>query len=295
MPELKAMNFPLDDGARAGLIFRGDILVHRQVPALVEMLALADRLIRGAFHPRAPVLAHASCDPAEFAARAEKLRATFRRHAEIKRLHMRALEQVGVELRETFWDVLRLRVQPSGTSRESATVRSLPPHRDTWGSNLMEQINWWHPIYPVARDRTMVVYPAYWERPIANDSDRWDIRELRKRRARGEKGDYPLLPVATEPVETKGELPIVIEPGDLLCFSGAHLHGSVANESGLTRFSAEFRTVNEQDRGDGRGPRNVDGRASHVAVELFRGITDSRRLGSRRPHAPRSKTRRAAS
>ena len=131
MAELQAMNVPHDDGARAELVFRGEILVHRQVPALV--------------------------------------------------------------------------------------------------------------------------------RAIANDSDRWDIRELRERRAAGKKGDYPLLPVATEPVETADELRIVIEPGDLLCFSGAHLHGSVANTSGLTRFSAEFRTVNERDRRDGRGARN-DGR-----------------------------------
>jgi len=38
-----------------------------------------------------------------------------------------------------------------------------------------------------------------------------------------------------------------VEPGDFLCFSSAHLHGTMPNESQRTRFSVEVRTVSALD------------------------------------------------
>jgi ectoine hydroxylase-related dioxygenase (phytanoyl-CoA dioxygenase family) len=88
----------------------------------------------------------------------------------------------------------------------------------------------------------------------------------------------PIVPTPTEPVDTASELRIVIEPGDLLCFSGAHLHASVPNTSGATRFSVELRTVTAQDVQGKRGAPNVDGEAPRVAWRWFKGITSSASL-----------------
>ena len=85
----------------------------------------------------------------------------------------------------------------------------------------------------------------------------------------------PIVPTPTEPVDADSELRIVIEPGDLLCFSGAHVHASVPNTSGATRFSVELRTVTAEDIQAGRGAPNVDGEAPRVAWRWFRGITSS--------------------
>ena len=54
---------------------------------------------------------------------------------------------------------------------------------------------------------------------------------------------------------------MVVEPGDLLCFSGAHLHASVPNTSAEARVSVELRTVNRDDLEEGRGAPDLDGRA----------------------------------
>ena len=54
-------------------------------------------------------------------------------------------------------------------------------------------------------------------------------------------------------VESASELRVVVEPGDLLCFSGAHLHASVPNATGVARFSVEARTVDAEDVGAGAG------------------------------------------
>ena len=69
------------------------------------------------------------------------------------------------------------------------------------------------------------------------------------------------------------ELRLVVEPGDLLCFSGAHLHASVPNSTGVARFGVEARTVDVGDVADDRSVPNVDGEAPRVAKDWFRQST----------------------
>jgi hypothetical protein len=134
-------------------------------------------------------------------------------------------------------------------------------HRDTWGSNVAQQTNWWATIRPLSAERTIAFYPSYWSRPIANTSADWDLDEIRARRRSGMRDeDIEIVPEPSEPVDTSSELRMVIEPGDLLCFSGAHLHASVPNVSERTRVSVELRTVSLDDFVRGRGAPNLDGR-----------------------------------
>ena len=171
-----------------------------------------------------------------------------------------------MDLDRSYWDWLHLRIQPHQDFTEAG---SLGYHRDTWSSNIDAQTNWWTPVLPITRERTIALYPAYWSRALANTSASWDLERVR---------EMPLVPRPCEPVNADSEVRIVIEPGDLLCFSGAHLHASVPNTSGATRFSVEVRTVAAIDVQAGRGARNVDGEAPCVAWRWFRGITSSASL-----------------
>jgi ectoine hydroxylase-related dioxygenase (phytanoyl-CoA dioxygenase family) len=83
-------------------------------------------------------------------------------------------------------------------------------------------------------------------------------------------------------VDTSSELRIIIEPGDLLCFSGAHLHASVPNVSERTRVSVELRTVNLDDFLRGRGAPDLDGHAPQVQLEWFRSIAGGSPLSAAR-------------
>ena len=78
-----------------------------------------------------------------------------------------------------------------------------------------------------------------------------------------------LVPEPSEPVDTASELRLVIEPGDLLCFSAAHVHAGVPNSAGVARFSVEVRTVDAGDVADDHGAPNVDGEAHRVAKDWF--------------------------
>jgi len=115
----------------------------------------------------------------------------------------------------------------------------------------------------------LAFYPAYWEEPVKNTSRGWDLEQIRAGRS-----DAPVVPGPTETVNLASELRPVIEPGDLLLFSGAHLHASVPNTTGVSRFSIEVRTVDAGDAADGRGAPNVDGEAPRMASGWFRHVED---------------------
>ena len=227
--------------------------MFKRVRALTEVTSVADELI-----PAAP--GEDEIDDAK---------SRFTEDPRIDRLMRSALDQVGVATDRTYWDPPRLRIVPP---RSEGQVGTIGFHRDTWGSNVLAQTNWWLPLRPLTDERTIAFYPEYWSKAIANTSSDWDLAEIVARRRAGEPVDaLPIVPEPSEPVATDAELRIVIEPGDLLCFSGAHLHASVPNTSAEARISVELRTVNSDDLERGRGaaqPRRARSRDPVLLVSL---------------------------
>ncbi len=270
VPAVQAFAGALEDGLRREFVYRGDLLIFKDVEAMTELCSFTDELIRKSVGVSDPVRAQFELDREAYVARIGKLQKQYRKHPRVKQLFLAALESVGVELRLTCWDWLHLRVLPHGEGNADRRTARLGIHRDTWSSNIYAQTNWWAPIYPITPGRTIAFYPAYWSSPVENTSGDWDLEEIRSGRS-----SAPLVPEPTEPVDTASELRPVIEPGDLLCFSGAHLHASVPNSTGVARFSVEVRTVDARDAAeDGRGAPNVDGEAPRVAKDWFRHVVD---------------------
>ncbi|MGI8910216.1 MAG: hypothetical protein ACR2JR_06645 [Rubrobacteraceae bacterium] len=259
----------LADEERRRIVYDSDLLVFKAVSPMKELCAFADDLIRNSLDTGDPVMAQYEMDRDDYLSRVETLQKRFREHGDAKGLFLATLESTGVDLDRVFWDWLYLRVLPSGGEYASGRAAKLGFHRDTWASNVYSQTNWWAPIYPITAGRTLAFYPDYWSRPLRNTSGAWDLEEVRARRRAGE--PVALVPEPDEPVDTSSELRPVISPGDLLCFSGAHLHASVPNATGLARFSIEARTVDAEDTALNLGAPNVDGEAPRVALEWFRG------------------------
>jgi Phytanoyl-CoA dioxygenase (PhyH) len=246
----------LDDERRGELVYAGGLLVFRDVAPLSEVARLTEEMIGEA----------ASID---------ELQARFKRDQRVNDLFRAALEDVGVAVERTYWDPAHLRVVPPIEDHAGPQIGRIGVHRDTWGSNVPQQTNWWATLRPLSALRTIAFYPRYWEQPIANNSADWDLDAVRERRRSGVRvEELPIVPEPTEPVDTESELRMVIEPGDFLCFSGAHLHASVPNTSDSTRYSVELRTVYIDDLTAGRGAPNLDGRAPAHPLEWFRSMDD---------------------
>ena len=255
-------------------LFRGEILAFRRMPAMTALVERARAMSCQAFAPHAPPDAQASLDRADFLARAGDLRRSFMRDEGVRAAYRAVIAALGLDPARTYADRLILRLQPSGDTHRGRRVRDLPAHRDTWGSNVMAQINLWGPVFPVEPGATMVIWPALFGRPVANTSAEWDLERLRE-----SPGRYPLLPECRAPLDDACGVPVLIEPGDLLCFSGAHLHASRLNRTGRTRLSIDSRIVDGGDVRAGRGAANVDGHAPRVGWEWFRGVADGEPLG----------------
>jgi hypothetical protein len=59
-------------------------------------------------------------------------------------------------------------------------------------------------------------------------------------------------------MELDPQLRLVCKVGGIILFSGAHMHSTVQNSSGYTRFSIDFRTVHLDDVVAHSGAPNID-------------------------------------
>jgi hypothetical protein len=199
MASIQVITGPLDDEQRGEALFGGDVLIFKDVAPLRRLSTLASEFVRAVFG-EAPAHAQFALGTEEFKARASALVERWQRDPAALEGFRQVLRDVGVELDRGYWDWLHLRIQPHQDFTKTGT---LGHHRDTWSSNIYAQTNWWTPILPITRERTIALYPAYWSRPLANTSATWDLERVR---------EMPIVPRPTEPVDADSELRIVIEP-----------------------------------------------------------------------------------
>ncbi len=250
-------------GAISEALFAGTLIVCRKLEPVQALVARA----------RAIVEQHVGDHPSEaerrlyaqaFQKTAQQIRNQVQNDETIEDCWQQTLAALGYIPSEVYRDRVRLRVVPSRPEARTRTIRPLEPHRDTWGSGVMAQVNWWLPLYPLHPQRTMLLWPDRFREAVSNTSDQWDYEELMQ----GRTGDYPLLPVARSIPPEPGE-PVLIEPGELLLFSAAHLHAGISDASGRTRFSLDTRTVWKRDVETGRGAPDVDRAPRRVYWEMF--------------------------
>ena len=254
----------MDDRARGDAIFAGALVVFAGVEGLAEFRTRVDELVRASFGVHEPELAQSTMPRAVYLDAVRTVQKAVRADALAHRLLLDALSSTGLDRSETYWDWVHLRVLPSGSEfADSGTGW----HRDTWASSLDAQTNWWTPIYPITADRTISFAPAHWSTPVENSSAGWSP------------GSAELIPRPLEALDPD-EQRVVIEPDDLLCFSGAQLHGTVANDTGRARFSVEVRTISRTDVREGRGAPAVDATAPRPQFGWFRHAVDGSRLST---------------
>ena len=242
-------------------LFDGALVVLPGLPSVAELGARVRGILAETFAADELCCVEVGLSEADFRRLALLARRRVTGDAAVAELWRATLTAVGLATDAMWLDRIRLRVVPSRRDIDHRRLQVLAPHRDTWGSGIAAQVNWWLPLYPLADTRTMLVWPHLFRRPIANDSAAWSFEAARN-------GGL-LLPTAQ--VEPPGaSVPIRLEPGQLLAFSAAHLHGGVADASGLTRFSIDTRTVWEADRLAGRGAPNVDGPAATPDRQMWR-------------------------
>ena len=246
-------------------LFEGALVVFDGLRPVTRLVDRGRAILTRVFETEEPSVRECHLSAPSFRRLAMRAREVVARDATVARHWWDTLTVIGYRPDATWLDRIRLRTVPSRGDIDHPRLQTLPPHRDTWGSGIMAQINWWLPLYPLAESRTMLLWPDAFRHPVANNSDEWSFEASKN----GSREDYPLLPVAhTRP--TQPGVPVLIEPGQLLGFSAAHLHAGASDASGRTRFGVDTRSVWEPDRSSSRGAPNVDGAARAEMWRWFR-------------------------
>src|SRR5437879_8164188 len=256
------LDAPITDEKRRELLYRGQLLVYSPTPRSLALVGFARKMAEEAFHPLDPETAQFHLPVERYAAILADLKPKFIHAPESKKSIQGMLCELGADQEKTYFDVPRMR---SSTSDEFLTVGiayAFHPHRDTWYSAPMCQINWWMPIYPIVPENAMAFHPRYWSQGVRNGSAGYNYAEWnrtsRHNAAQFVKQDTRVQPKPEEPLELDPQIRVIAPPGGVLLFSAAQMHSSVPNNSGRTRFSVDFRTVHEDDVATRRGAPNVD-------------------------------------
>jgi hypothetical protein len=257
-------------------LYRGDLVILTKLRALDKFVDYMRAEFTELFAPHDPEHVHEHIEPAEMATILGIWKPRWI-HAERTRELVRAIiAAAGFDPEYTHYDVPKPRTSfPSG-HLTTGIAFAFPWHRDVWYGAPAQQINWWLPVFPVRETNAMSFDLANFARAVPNTSGDFDYYENNARRLTTAKSvgkENQARPGAIDHAPSVDVIPLPA-PGQVLLFSGAQLHTSIPNSSGLARYSADFRTVNTRDLRAGTGAPLVDAYCTGTAIRDFVSIKD---------------------
>jgi hypothetical protein len=267
------------DEMRAAL-YAGNLAVLTDLPSVARFVDYTRDQLARLFAPYDPEHLHEHLEPKAVALVLGDWKPRFI-HAERSRDLVRAItEEAGFPAGHTLYDVPRPRTSFPVGHLTTGIAFAFPWHRDVWYSAPAQQVNWWLPVFPVRAANAMEFDLACFDQPVPNTSGDFDYYRNNVSRlttAQQVKQERQARPAATghDPAHTLTPLP---SPGQVLLFSGAHLHKSIPNTSGIARFSVDFRTLDTRDLLSGRGAPLVDVDCTGTAIRDFASVADDSRL-----------------
>jgi hypothetical protein len=168
-------------------------------------------------------------------------------------------------------DPVRLRAVTHLGHENPKAAPAYTAHRDSWYGNPQAQINWWIPLHDVTEADSFAFFYNQFDKPVENNSGDFDYDEWMKtvgwQSTSGKAAVYPA--VAEGILDAEDGVAFSAKAGDIILFSCAHLHQTVKNASGLTRFSIDFRTVHLGDHEAGKGAVNVDNQSAGCSLKDY--------------------------
>lgn len=257
-------------------LYNGDLVLLTRLPKLADLVAYMRQELTELFAPHDPEHAHEYIDPDGMA----KLLGAWKPrwiHAERSRELVRSvITEAGFDPGHTHYDVPKPRTSFPQGHLTTGIAFAFPWHRDVWYSAPAQQVNWWLPIFPVRETNAMSFDLASFAREVPNTSADFDYYDNNSRRfgaAKSVRKEGQSRPGAIDHTPSVDVIPLPA-PGDVLLFSGAQLHRSIPNTSGLARYSIDFRTLDVGDLLNGRGAPLADAWCTGTSVRDFVRVAD---------------------
>jgi len=272
----------ISDDERRVALFAGDLFVYSPTPSTSALVAHAREMIEDAFGSRDPLTAQHEMTPEEYVEIVAPLKPAFIHHDRTKQLVTQVLGELGADTEQVYFDVPRLRSMTSDNFLNAGVALQFHPHRDTWFSAPLAQVNWWMPVYEVTPDSCMAFHPRNFDVAVPNSSSEYNYyvwnQTGRRDAAKQIHKETRKQPTALEEVDLDPQIRLVTSPGSPILFSGAQFHSTVPNTAGVTRYSIDFRTVHRADLERGVAAPNADSEPQGTTLRDFMRSTDHERL-----------------
>ena len=257
-------------------LYEGNLIILTQLPAVRSLVEYTRERLAELFSPYDPEHAHEYFDKIEMARMLGAWKPTFIHSDRSKDLVRQIIKDAGFPAEHTHYDVPKPRTSFPAGHLTTGVAFAFPWHRDVWYSAPAQQINWWLPIFAARPDNSMSFDLPSFDQRVPNSSNAFDYYQnnaVRLTTATQVTTERQARPGALDhkPVHELVALPA---PGAILLFSGAQLHTSIPNTSGLARYSIDFRTVDTHDLKAGRGAPLVDVECTGTSIRDFRNVVD---------------------
>ncbi len=270
------------DEVRRKRLYEGQVFIFSPRKSTLALINHAREMIEGAFGKIDPRQAQHHMPVEKYVEICTPLKPGFIHHPKTKGLIRDIMEEFRCDLEKTYIDVPRLRMVTSDGYLTSGVGYAHHPHRDTWYSAPMSQLNWWLPIYDIETEMSMAFHPQYFDKPIKNGSADFNYYEWnsvgRKDASKHIKTDTRKQPKPEEDLELWPQIRFVPPAGGIIIFSATNLHSTVPNTAGLSRYSIDFRTVNLDDVKSKGGAANIDSRCTGTSLRDFMRAKDLERM-----------------
>jgi hypothetical protein len=259
-----------------GALYEGNLVLLTRLRSLAELVEYVREELAELFAPHDPQHVHEHVGPEEMAKILGGWKPRFIHAERSRKLVREIIQEAGFPAEHTHFDLPKPRTSFPVGHLTTGVAFAFPWHRDVWYSAPAQQVNWWLPIFPVRPDNAMAFDLTKFGRAVPNTSGDFDYylnnvsrlstatQVTKERQARpgatGHDPEHWLTPVPA--------------PGQVLLFSGAQLHKSIPNTSGLARFSVDFRTVDARDLADGRSAPIADAHCTGTAIRDFISVAD---------------------
>ncbi len=261
-------------------LYSGQLVVLTKLASVSKFVQLARDQLTELFAPHEPQLAHEHFSPEELARLLGVWKPSFIHSQTAKALTAEIIGEAGFDPTITLYDVPKPRTAYPVGHLTIGIAYAFPWHRDTWYGAPAQQINWWLPIWQPRTNNAMGFDTTAFSAAVANNSAGFDYYQANKERAnvsQHTKSDPRSRPGAFE-WSTDTETVLLPAPGSIILFSGSHLHRTIPNTSALSRYSIDFRTINEPDVIAGIGAKQVDVESTGTALRDFVRLSDGTRL-----------------
>jgi Phytanoyl-CoA dioxygenase (PhyH) len=264
------------DDLRRQRLYQGEIYVFSPCPSTIALRNHAREMIEDAFNGIDPEFAQYSLPVEEYGAIVAPLKPRLIHHPKTKQLIQKVLEDLHCDLLKTYLDVPRFRVTTSDGYLTTGAGQVCQPHRDMWYAAPGCQLNWWLPIYDFESESAMAFHPVYWNRAVKNGSGAFNYHEWNRQERKGAdpRNDARKPPQPEEAIALDPQIRVVCPAGGMVLFSPAHLHSTVPNTSGRTRYSMDFRTVHWDEVVTKAGAPNLDSASTGTSLRNFMRGTD---------------------